>query len=338
MDLPFLVLVLTLVAFGLVMLCSASSAVALYRRGDAWAYVRPQLLYAAMGLVAMWTASRVDYHIYHKLAWPLLALSLVLLTAVVLFATGIAGFSHVVDSLSAIKYARVRTVRDELDKNLSGLKTPDSTSTAPGIDEGLSTTTPQEDETTWEWPTEPAANSVSNVPKAASSASRSASSVSSAPQAGSGSVREPSALQGASSPASSSAAPASTQPVSGRVLNGYSGDELVYNKTLGDWRTHNGIDYACAKDAAVQSPTAGTVVLAGSDGSWGPTVAIKDSAGRVWRLCGVASPAVKEGETVSAGQTLGKVGSVSCECAEESHIHLEVKQDDSYLDPAKLMQ
>mgnify|MGYP007003595089 CR=1 FL=1 len=59
----------------------------------------------------------------------------------------------------------VRTVRDELDKNLSGLKTPDSTSTAPGIDEGLSTTTPQEDETTWEWPTEPAANSVSNVPR-----------------------------------------------------------------------------------------------------------------------------------------------------------------------------
>lgn len=173
----------------------------------------------------------------------------------------------------------VRTVRDELDKNLSGLKTPDSTSTAPGIDEGLSTTTPQEDETTWEWPTEPAANSVSNVPKAASSASRSASSASSVPQAGSGSVREPSALQGASSPASSSAAPASTQPVSGRVLNGYSGDELVYNKTLGDWRTHNGIDYACAKDAAIQSPTAGTVVLAGSDGSWGPTVAIKDSAG-----------------------------------------------------------
>ena len=82
MDLPFLVLVLTLVGFGLVMLGSASSAVALYRRGDAWAYVRPQLLYAALGIGAMWMASRVDYHIYHKLAWPLLALSMVLLTAV----------------------------------------------------------------------------------------------------------------------------------------------------------------------------------------------------------------------------------------------------------------
>ena len=232
----------------------------------------------------------------------------------------------------------VRTVRDELDKNLSGLKTPDSTSTAPGIDEGLSTTTPQEDETTWEWPTEPAANSVSNVPKAASSASRSASSASSAPQAGSGSVREPSALQGASSPASSSAAPASTQPVSGRVLNGYSGDELVYNKTLGDWRTHNGIDYAVETGAALSAPVSGKVVTAGTDGNWGSVVEIEDAAGRLWRLCGVADPKVEPGDTVEAGQTLGKVGSVSCECAEESHIHLEVKQDDSYLDPAKLMQ
>ena len=82
MDLPFLVLVLTLVGFGLVMLGSASSAVALYRRNDAFAYLRPQLLYAALGIGAMWAASRVDYHIYHKLAWPLLALSLVLLVVV----------------------------------------------------------------------------------------------------------------------------------------------------------------------------------------------------------------------------------------------------------------
>ncbi len=82
MDLPFLVLVLTLVGFGLVMLYSASNAAALYRRGDAFAYLRPQLLYAALGLTGMWLASRIDYHVFHKLAWPLLALSLILLTAV----------------------------------------------------------------------------------------------------------------------------------------------------------------------------------------------------------------------------------------------------------------
>ena len=230
----------------------------------------------------------------------------------------------------------VRTVRDELDKNLSGLKTPDSTSTAPGIDEGLSTTTPQEDETTWEWPTEPAANSVSNVPKAASSASRSASSASSAPQAGSGSVREPSALQGASSPASSSAQPAAAPSMPGRVLNAFSGDELVYNKTLGDWRTHNGVDYACTQGAAVAAPVEGKVVSAGAEGNWGTVVVLEDAAGRSWRLCGVADPDVKAGDTVTAGQKLGTVGTVGCECAEESHIHVEVKQGESYLDPAKL--
>lgn len=81
-DLPFLFLILILVCFGLVMLFSASYAVAMYRRNDPYAYLRPQLLYALMGLAAMWVASRVDYHIYHKLAWPLFVISLVLLTVV----------------------------------------------------------------------------------------------------------------------------------------------------------------------------------------------------------------------------------------------------------------
>ena len=81
-DLPFLVLVLALVAFGLIMLFSASYAVGLYRRGDAYTYIRPQLLYAAIGTAAMWAASRVDYHVFHKLAWPLLGLSVALLVVV----------------------------------------------------------------------------------------------------------------------------------------------------------------------------------------------------------------------------------------------------------------
>ena len=217
----------------------------------------------------------------------------------------------------------VRTVRDELKKSYDDLTTPQE---EPAPEPQL-TLDSQEDDV-WQQPVTDAAESAANVPKPASSAS------SSGAQSGSGLVHEPSALQGASSPASSSAAPASTQPVSGRVLNAYSGDELVYNKTLGDWRTHNGIDYAAREGEAVPSPVDGSVVLAGADGSWGPVVAVKDSAGRVWRLCGVASPKVKEGDTVSAGQVLGTVGSVSCECAEESHLHLEVKQGDSYLDPA----
>ena len=137
-------------------------------------------------------------------------------------------------------------------------------------------------------------------------------------------------------PAASSAAPASTQPFSGRVLNAYSGDELVYSKTLGDWRTHNGVDYACAEGSAVSAPCSGKVTETGTDGRWSSVVTLEDASGRLWRVCGVNSPAVKPGDTVTAGQKLGTVGTISCECAEEAHIHLEVLQNGQYLDPAKI--
>ena len=221
----------------------------------------------------------------------------------------------------------VRTVRDELKKSYDDLTTPQE---EPAPEPQL-TLDPQEDDV-WQQPVTDAAESAANVPKPASSAS------SSGAQSGSGLVHEPSALQGASSPASSSAAPASTQPVSGRVLNAYSGDELVYSKTLGDWRTHNGVDYAADKGAEVTAPAAGKVVETGTDDKWGPVVAIEDASGRIWRVCGTTDAKVKKGDTVSAGQTIGKVGSVSCECAEESHIHLEVMEGEKYLDPIKAMK
>ena len=81
-DVPFLILLLLLLSYGLIMLFSAGYAVALYRRGDAYTYIRPQLLFAALGVAAMYAASLVDYHIWHRLAWPMLALSLALLTVV----------------------------------------------------------------------------------------------------------------------------------------------------------------------------------------------------------------------------------------------------------------
>ena len=222
----------------------------------------------------------------------------------------------------------VRTVRDELKKSYDDLTTPQE---EPAPEPQL-TLDPQEDDV-WQQPVTDAAESAANVPKPEPPAP---SASSSGARSGSGSVREPSALQGASSPASSSAQPAAAPSMPGRVLNAFSGEELVYNKTLGDWRTHNGVDYACTQGAAVAAPVAGKVVSAGAEGNWGTVVVLEDAAGRCWRLCGVADPAVKAGDTVTAGQKLGTVGTVGCECAEESHIHVEVKQGESYLDPAKL--
>ena len=223
----------------------------------------------------------------------------------------------------------VRAVRDELEKSYGGL-VPDASSTRQT---DRMDTEPNREGEAWQDLTE-AANSVGGVPKTDSSSGLAG--ASSGAQSGAGSLREPSELQGSSAAASSSEAPVSGQPVEGRILNAFSGDELVYNKTLGDWRTHNGVDYACTQGAAVAAPVAGKVVSAGAEGNWGTVVVLEDAAGRLWRLCGVADPAVKAGDTVAAGQKLGAVGTVGCECAEESHIHVEVKQGESYLDPAKL--
>ena len=222
----------------------------------------------------------------------------------------------------------VRALRAELQKSLDVPDAPGTTQqTAPETEPDWDV---QED-TTWQQPVTDVANSKADVPQ------QERSGASSGAQSGSGSLREPSALQGASSPASSSAQPAAAPSMPGRVLNAFSGDELVYNKTLGDWRTHNGVDYACAQDAQVCAPAAGKVTAVDTDGRWGSVVCIEDSAGRIWRVCGTTDPAVHTGDEVSVGQTLGRAGSIPNECAEETHIHLEVMQGDAYLDPAKLL-
>lgn len=223
----------------------------------------------------------------------------------------------------------VRTVRDELEKNLTDLAQENLVPQTGTEAEDRS----QEEEELWLDLTEEAANSLADVPQSTSAAQSSSSGVPS----GSGTVSEPSALHTDSAPAADSAASASVQPFPGRVLNAYSGDELVFNRTLGDWRTHNGVDYACAAGERVCSPAAGRVTDTATEDRWGGVVSIEDSAGRLWRVCGVAEPAVEPGETVTAGQLLGTVGSIDCECAEEDHIHLEVMQNEHWLDPAGIL-
>jgi cell division protein FtsW len=73
---------LGLVAFGLVMVFSATSAAAAIGKGDPGTYLKRQAVYAVLGVVLMIGASRLDYRALRSLAPPLVLLSLALCVAV----------------------------------------------------------------------------------------------------------------------------------------------------------------------------------------------------------------------------------------------------------------
>jgi cell division protein FtsW len=92
LEYHLLVLVtLGLVAFGLVMVYSASSARALLSSDAPSYYLKRQALYALMGLVALVVLSRVDFHRLRHATGPLLAVTFFLLVAVLAVGTAVNG-------------------------------------------------------------------------------------------------------------------------------------------------------------------------------------------------------------------------------------------------------
>jgi len=82
---------LGLVAFGLVMVYSATSAAAALGDGDPMTYLKRQAVYALLGIVLMALASRFDYHRLRYVAPPLVLVALGLCVAVLVVAPEING-------------------------------------------------------------------------------------------------------------------------------------------------------------------------------------------------------------------------------------------------------
>lgn len=84
-DLPYLLLTLLLTAVGLVMLFSASFARAYYVTGNSAGYFLSQLLFAVLGIVAMYCFSRIPYSLYFCVSKILYFGCVLLLLGVLLF-------------------------------------------------------------------------------------------------------------------------------------------------------------------------------------------------------------------------------------------------------------
>ena len=84
LDMPMLFIILVLMAFGLVMLFSASYANAYYRTGNSYHYVLRQGGFALFGVFLMLLISTVDYHQLHRLNILICGVSLGLLLVVLM--------------------------------------------------------------------------------------------------------------------------------------------------------------------------------------------------------------------------------------------------------------
>ena len=71
MDKPFLIIVITLLVFGVVMMFSASYAWGLHDYEDGYYYAKKQIIAAVAGIVVMYFVTHFDYHMYQntKLAY-----------------------------------------------------------------------------------------------------------------------------------------------------------------------------------------------------------------------------------------------------------------------------
>ena len=91
MDFTLLITIILLLGIGLVMLLSASSPSALADTGDSYYYFKRQLIFAILGVVAMFAISKIDYRFYQKFYIHSYVISIILLVAVLLVGREING-------------------------------------------------------------------------------------------------------------------------------------------------------------------------------------------------------------------------------------------------------
>ena len=137
------------------------------------------------------------------------------------------------------------------------------------------------------------------------------------------------APQAPAKPAAPAGAPTFLLPVEGRILSDFG------PKSGG---LHNdGINIAAPQGTPIRATADGTVAYAG-DGlpGFGNLVLIKHADGWTSAYAHAKSIAVKRGDTVRQGQTIGEIGATGS--VTEPQLHFELRQHDRAVDPKKMVQ
>lgn len=124
-------------------------------------------------------------------------------------------------------------------------------------------------------------------------------------------------------------------PVSGTVSKDFSDNELLYNETMKDWRTHSALDISAESGTSVKAAAAGTVESIEDDPLYGTTVTIRHSDTLVTKYSSLQpSLPVSVGNFVEAGAPIGNVGNTAIsERSDGAHLHFEIIENGTPINP-----
>lgn len=134
--------------------------------------------------------------------------------------------------------------------------------------------------------------------------------------------------------------PQVVSPLDGTTVTVFSMTELMYDDTMADWRTHNGLDIQAGEGDAVKTAAAGTVVSVRNDEMMGTTVVIDHAGGYTTTYASLQeNPPVLSGDRVAAGDIIGCVGSTAAaESGMGPHLHFSVSKDGTAIDPSEYVK
>lgn len=124
-------------------------------------------------------------------------------------------------------------------------------------------------------------------------------------------------------------------PVSGTVISPFSVEVLSYNETMGDWRTHDGLDIASSLGTRVQATAKGVVSAVYDDDLMGVTVVV-DHGNELFSVYSnlADNPPVAVGDAVASDTVIGEIGdTAAAESGKEPHLHFAMYQGSDAINP-----
>lgn len=130
-------------------------------------------------------------------------------------------------------------------------------------------------------------------------------------------------------------APKYVMPLGEYTMGKVFSDKLVYNQTLKQWRTHNGVDFMAEKGTEVMAVFGGKVLSVENTTLEGTVIAIEQTDGIVTTYKSLSADVkVAKDDEIEAGTVIGYVDvTMATEKKEGAHLHLEMKKDGAYVSP-----